>query len=144
MRVVGAELLAEHAADLADGARGRQRVAHRVQEVRVTLRGLPDSGEYPLDRDRVPLGPHPCRPLDLSSLGLRVEPVELDPLRLLLLGEAIDSDDDALLRLDLPLIGERGLLDLALDEPGLDRRDGTPELVDPLDQLESARSLARP
>ena len=53
--------------------------------------------------------------------------------------EAIDADDRPLSRLDLPLVLEGRLLDLVLDEPLLDRRDGAAQLVDPLDQLPCPR-----
>ena len=55
-----------------------------------------------------------------------------------LLRELVDADDDALAGLDGGLEAVGGLLDLALDEPGLDRGDRAAELVDPLDQLAGA------
>ena len=51
----------------------------------------------------------------------------------------VDADDRALARLDLLLPPERRVLDLALHEALLDRRDRSADLVDPLDQLPRAR-----
>ena len=82
----------------------------------------------------VPLRADARRPLELAALDRWVEAVQLD-LLLLGLGEAVDADDHALARLDLLVPAEGGVLDLALDEALLDRRDGAAELVDPLDQL---------
>ena len=45
--------------------------------------------------------------------------------------EVVDADDDPLSRIDLDLVAERGVGDLALREAALDRRDHAPELVDP-------------
>src|SRR5581483_9174714 len=90
-----------------------------------------------LDRHRAALGAHARGALELAPLRLGIEPVNLDRLGRLL-GEAVDPDDDALARLDLRLVAKRRLLDLPLDEAGLDRRDGAAERVDALDQLERA------
>ena len=57
---------------------------------------------------------------------------------LVVLGEAVDADDDALAGLDLALELVRRLLDLVLGEALLDRRDRAAELVDPRDQLQRA------
>ena len=56
-----------------------------------------------------------------SSSGSFVEPVAVDP------------DDDPLLRLDLGLVAEGGLGDLALLEVLLDRLDHAAELLDPVE-----------
>ena len=89
---------------------------------------------------RVALRPHPRRSLELSLLGLRVEPVQLDLLGLRL-RVAVHADDHALARLDLLRVGERSLVDLLLDQPLLDRRDRAARLLDALHQL--ARALPR-
>src|SRR5204862_1336124 len=94
----------------------------------------PRGGAHDLERRRgrarVALGADARGALELAPLHLRVDPVQLDPLLALLLGEAIDTDDHALARLHLARVTERGLLDLRLDEPRLDRRDRAAELVD--------------
>ena len=64
--------------------------------------------------DEVELGPDARGALQLAPLGLRVEPVQLDRLRLGLF-VAVDPDDHALAGLDLLRVAERGLVDLALD-----------------------------
>ena len=70
----------------------------------------------------------------LALLAGRVDAVELDA-RLGLLAELVDADDDLPARLDGGLEAVGGLLDLALDEAGLDRGHRTAELVDACDQL---------
>ena len=90
----------------------------------------------------VPLGPHPRRALPLAPLTLRVDAVQDDAL-LRLGGERVHSDDDAGARFDAGLEPEGGLLDLTLDEPGLDRGDRAAELVDPLDQRRAPEPRAR-
>ena len=120
------------AAPRASAAAGSRRPRRRGAPRRA-LRGLV----------RVPLGPHPRRALELPPLRVRVEPVQLDRLRLLL-AVAVDADDHALARLDLGRVLERRLLDLPLDEALLDRRDRAAELVHPLDQLAGAPPRARP
>ena len=56
-----------------------------------------------------------------------------------LLRELVDADDDAVAALDRDLEAVGGLLDLALDEAGLDRGHRAAELVDTLDQLARLR-----
>ena len=136
--VVLAPLRAQDAADLADRAvRGEGR-AKRRQQVRGAARRLADGGERPLGLGRVPAGPHLAGACQLPLDRFRVEPVQLDPL-VLLLGEGVDADDRAPARLDVarPLVGRS--LDLALNPAGLDRGDRAAELVDPRDQLDRAR-----
>ena len=122
----------------------RARSASRIGTSRfsVPCAALRTAASVALGVLRVPLGAHAGRPLELAPLRLRVEAVQLDVL-LLVLGEAVDADDHALARLDLLVPAERGVLDLALDEALLDRRDGAAELVDPLDQLSRALPRAR-
>ena len=92
---------------------------------------------------RVPLGAHLRRPLELAPLGLGVEVVQLDRLRLLL-AEPVHPDDHLLARLDLGRVLVRRVLDLPLDEALLDRLDRAAELVHALDQLAGAPPRARP
>jgi hypothetical protein len=51
------------------------------------------------------------------------------------LGVLVDADNELFPALDRLLVPESRILDLALDEALLDRLDGAPELVYPLDQL---------
>src|SRR2546422_2703339 len=136
-RVVHAPLGAEGLADLADGAVGPERFAHRREEIRLPAGSVANGVERPRSRVGVPLGPDPGRPLELASLRLRVDPMQLDLLDLFF-GEAVDADDRALAALDLLLPLEGGLLDLVLHEAPLDRLDGAAELVHALDQLPGA------
>ena len=121
-------------ADLPHRAPQPQRLPHRKQQVLVRARDPPDLFQRPRSGLGVPLGSDALRPLQLPPLRLRIEPVELDRLLLVLL-VAVDTDDDALALLDLALVAERRVLDLALDEALLDRRNRAADLVDPLDQL---------
>ena len=76
--------------------------------------------------------PHRLHALDLLLLERRVDAEELDRLLVLLL-VAVDADDDPLAALDLGLVAEARLGDLALLEVLLDRRDHAAELLDPLE-----------
>src|SRR4051794_8378956 len=136
--VVGAPLLAQNAAELADGALRAERPAQRLEEILGPARGRARPLLRRGGRPGVAPRAHPCGALELAPLPLGVDPQELDPLLLGLL-EAVDADDHALARLDLARVAERGLLDLALDEPRLDRRHRAAELVDARDQLLRAR-----
>src|SRR3712207_3260352 len=84
------------------------------------------------------LGPHPLRPLALAPLGGGVERVQLDLRTLVALGVAVHADDDTLRRRERSLVREGGVFDLALHEPGLDRRDRAAQIVDPVEELERA------
>src|SRR5687768_7953302 len=97
----------------------RERLAHRHEQVPLAARGLAHTRKRRFDSLRVPLRAHPPRPLDLAPLGLRVEAVQLDLLRVGL-AEAVHADDDLLARLDLSLVLVGGLLDLVLREALLD------------------------
>src|SRR5581483_136409 len=138
LRVVRAPLLAEHLADLADGASRSQRLAHRREEVLVGPGHPADLRQRRFGVARVPLRAHARRPLELAPLDRRIEAVELDLLGPLLL-VAVDADDHALARLDLRAVAVRRVLDLALGEPGLDRGDRPAELLDAVDELERPR-----
>src|SRR5439155_610833 len=70
--------------------------------------------------------------LDLFLLESRVDAEEIDRLLVLLL-VAVDADDHALAALDLGLVAEARLGDLALLEVLLDRGDHAAELLDPLE-----------
>src|SRR5919198_3859581 len=132
--VVRAELLAEAFADLADRAPGSQGLPHRHEQVFVAPRHPPHLLERGRGGRPVTFCPHARRPLQLPPLRLRVDPLELDRLRLRL-DEPVHADDYPPARLDLRVVPVRRLLDLALHEPLLDRLDGAPQLVHPLDQL---------
>src|SRR5947208_3531441 len=113
LRVVRAPLLAEHGADLAERTASAQGLAHRREQVRLAARDPPHLGERCHRRLGVPLGADPGGALELAALDRRVEPVDVDPLRLVLL-EPVDADDYSFAVLDLPGIAVRALLDLAL------------------------------
>src|SRR2546426_4040970 len=136
--VVGAELVSQHLADLADRAAHSQRLAHRVEQVALSAGDAPHLRERALGLGRPALRAHMRRPLVLAALGLGVDREQLDVL-LLSLRELVDSDDHALARLDLCRVAVRRLLDLPLDEALLDRGHRAAQLVDPLDQLHRAR-----
>src|SRR5438445_460741 len=136
--VVHAPHVAQRVADLADRAAGSERFAHRDEEVLLAAGDVSHVGERLLDVREIPFGPHARRALELAPLRLGIEAMELDRLALRLL-EPVDADDHALAGLDLPLILERRLLDLVLDEPLLDRRHRAAEPVHALDQLPRAR-----
>src|SRR5262245_30820301 len=132
LRVVRSEHVSELVADLADREARPQRIAHRREQVAVALRRAPHLGQRLRRLVGVPLRPHFGRSLELSALRLRVEPVELDRLRLVLL-VAVDSDDHPLAGLDRGRVLVRLVLDLALDEALLDCLDRAPDLVHALD-----------
>src|SRR5439155_27094283 len=135
--VVQPDPLAQDVAELADRATGPQRLAQQREQILGPARSL----SHPLDRRlrglRVALSAYARRSLQVAALGLRIEPVQLDRLRLVLL-VLVHPDDHALACLDLLRVRERRLLDLALDEPLLDGRDRAAQLVDTLDQLPRA------
>ena len=115
VRIVRAELLPQ------ERRRSRRRSRRRLEPTDWTSRlgsprGLPHLREPRLDGRRVALGTHALRPFDLPSLRLGVEAVELHLVGIVL-GEAVDADDDALARLHLLLEGVRGLLDLRCWKP---------------------------
>src|SRR5215216_5731659 len=95
-------------------------------------RCLLEPRERLLDGGRVPAGAQRPHALDLLALERGIDPQELDRSFLVEL-VAVDADDDALLRLHLGLVAERGVGDLALEEVLLDRRDDAAELPDPLE-----------
>src|SRR5262249_22584696 len=134
--VVHPELFTEHVADLADRAAGAKGLAHRREQGRLATSRLPGALDGGGRLVRGALRAHPSCPLALPAVCLRVEPVQLDALRLCL-GVPVDADDHALARFDLLRVRERGLIDLLLYEPLLDRGDRSAELVDALDQLSS-------
>ncbi len=72
--------------------------------------------------------------LDLLGLEGGVDAEDLDRL-LVVVPVAVDADDDALAGLDLGLVAEGGVGDLALHEVLLDRGDHAAELVDPVEVL---------
>src|SRR5437868_12994634 len=137
-RVVHPPLRTQGLADLAHSAVHAQRLAHRRQEIRLAARGVANGVERPRGLGRVPLCPDAGRPLELAPLRLRIEPVQLDGFRLVLL-EAVDADDHAFAALDRSLPLEGRLFDLRLDEAPLDRLDGATQLVDARDQVRRAR-----
>ncbi len=102
-----------------------------VSSVAASRRSRPSAG---LDRSRVPLRAERLHPVDLLALERRVDVEELELLFVGLL-VTIDADDHALSGLDLALVAERRLGDLALEEVLLDGRDDSAELADPVEVL---------
>src|SRR5215211_2212351 len=110
-RVVSAPELAQRSAELADRRAHGEGLPQRGEEVLVRLGNptyLRDGG---FDGSCVPRGAQRLTARPLGALDLRVEPMELDALRLVR-REAIDADDHALSRLDPLLPAERRVLDL--------------------------------
>src|SRR5207245_8319148 len=132
---VGAEDGAQPVGDLAQGGAGLDRLQDVRQQVLAAARRAFDGRERRLDRG--PLAPllerQETGPLLLLQAGIDL----LDrhgwrrafPSLVL---EAVDADDHARPGVDLPLVPERGLLDLLLLEAGLDRPDRAADGVDPL------------
>src|SRR5438105_12443797 len=127
------------APDAPDPAKGVAHLAHggvdagcvhdRGHEVHVALGVRLQPRERRLDLTRVPTGAHGAHALDLLRLEGRVDAQQLDR-RLLLERVPIDPDHDALAALDLALVPEGCLRDLALHEVLLDRGDDAAELCD--------------
>src|SRR5438128_1628411 len=134
LRVVRPPLLTQRVADLADRAPCTKRFSHRDEQVVVAESDAPDIAQSLLRVVAISFRAHAHSSLELPPFRLGIEPVQLDRLALLF-RKAVHADDHALAGLDLTLVLERGLLDLFLDEPLLDRGDGTAELVHALDQL---------
>src|SRR5436190_21633251 len=99
LRVVRAPGFTELVADLADGDSGPKRITHQRKKIGVALGPGPHLRERLLGLIGVPLDPHLRRSLELAALRLRIEAVQLDRLRLLLL-VAVDADDHLLAGLD--------------------------------------------
>src|SRR5262245_14509521 len=127
--------LAECVAHLAHRHVGPRSLDDRRHEVPVGVgRVVLQPGERGLDRGRVAAGAERLDPVDLLALERRVDAEDLRRLLVLEL-VAVDAHDDALTRLDLALVAERGLGDLALEEVFLDRGDHPAELLDSVEVL---------
>ena len=113
---------------------GPERLPHRYQEVTRALGNRSHRLESATGGSGVALGANPRGALELPTLDLRVDALELDLYSPLVL-VAVDADDDALAALDVLREAERRVLDLVLHEALLDGRDGTPQLVDATDEL---------
>src|SRR5262249_53850762 len=126
LRVVHAELVAQRVADLAYGATGAQRLAHRRQKVRIAACGLAHALEEGGGFFWVPFSEHRRR-----ACGLPPCACGGDPMQLVLSAVSRDvlfhADDPLPPRLYLLRVGKGGLLDLALDKALFDRRDGAAE-----------------
>src|SRR5439155_12265254 len=114
----------EPIADLTDRGMCLDRGDHRRQEIV----GLAGGGFDPIEGrppgDRVALGAHATHPLDLAALSPGIDLLERR-LRLVrpVVAIAIDADHDQVASLDRLLDAIGRLLDLALLEPALDRRE---------------------
>src|SRR5919197_1762935 len=129
----GAPNLAERVAHLAErGVRPRalKNPRHQIHfSPRARIRHRRKSR---LDRGRVAPAAQLLDALDLLALERRVDPQDLDLLLVLEL-VANDAHDDPLPLLDLVLVPERGIRDLALEEVLLDRGYHATELLDPVE-----------
>src|SRR5579864_463594 len=128
-RTVDAEDLAKHAAHFADGRVSRQRGAHEREQIVSALRTCAEGVERAVHVRRGTGSAHRLEALDLRRLKRRVDAQDRHR-GLRRVGEPVDPDDDPFTRLDKALVAIRGLLDLLLVEPGLDRSDGTALVVD--------------
>ena len=80
---------------------------------------------------RVALGANASDARDLARLGVRIDALERGSDRLVVLVHVpVEADDDRLAVLDRALCTVRRFLDLALLEPGLDRRERSAERLD--------------
>src|SRR5581483_3077234 len=113
----------------------------RRNEIGAVARGARDAVERRPPRRRVALGPQRLHARDLAPLDVRIDPQQLRHPRSAFRAvvEPVDADDDRFAGIDVALRLVRGLLDLALDESGLDRGERAAGAVDALDQL--ARAL---
>src|SRR5215471_16690379 len=129
----GAPDLAQRVAHLAHRDVRARRLHDRLHEVAAVVgRVLLQPRDRGLRSRRVASPPHRLDTFDLLLLERRIDAEDLDRLLLLHL-VAVHSDDDPLAALDLGLVAEARLGDLALHEVLLDRRDHAAELVDPLE-----------
>src|SRR5918995_4840834 len=129
--VVLAEHAAEHVGDLAESRPRAKGDLHGWKQVGGAAGHRLDLLERPVHRILIARGSERPEPLDLLRDLLPAD--RLDPDRLLLgILEPVHADDHAFSGLDPLLDPERGLGDLVLVEPGLDRLDRAPHLVDPL------------
>src|SRR3954453_20631671 len=118
----GAPDVAPDVADLAHGhvvARGLDEDRH---EVAVAGGGALELGDVAFHTGRVACGAHGLHTCHLARLAGGVDAMRLDR-RVLGLDVAVDADDHALAPLDLRLVAEARLGDLALEEVLLDRCD---------------------
>src|SRR5438132_195986 len=105
------------------GGSGRVKLDGKVRELRrwALVRGLlAQCGQRSLDRGAVTPGAYGLEPPDLLGLERGIDAQRGDrllPLELV----AVDADDDPLAGVDLALVGEGGLGDLALGVVALDR-----------------------
>src|SRR5262249_23119131 len=86
-------------------------------------------GQGGLDGPGVAGGPGLLQALDLAALHGGAVGHALG-LGLVVFGEVVDADHDPLAAVELALVGEGGVGDLALGEVGADRLDHAAELVD--------------
>src|SRR5437763_3565552 len=122
--------LAERVAHLAHGHVRSPGLDDRRHEVRIALGGGLERSERGLDRRAVAARAQGSDALDLLLLERRVDAQDVE-LRLVVELVAVDADDDPTFSLDLSLIPERRLGDLALEEVLLDRGHDPSERADP-------------
>src|SRR3954447_21433720 len=130
-----AEDVAHRVADLADRAAGAQRFLDRGQQIAVAARhvteGLQALIELALVAPLLPL----LQPRELALLRFRVDLEGVDVVDLVA-DVLVDADDDVLAGAVALLVGDRGLLDLLLDE--LERVHRSAQVLDLLHQLPGA------
>src|SRR3954468_16540087 len=116
-----AELVAHHAADLAERGAGLERGAQRLEQIALAAADLAQLLEPAADRVLIAVRLELLQPRHLLVLGLGVDAQDLDVLHVL--GHVlVHAHDDVLLGPVALLIAPRGLLDLAADEgDALDR-----------------------
>src|SRR5919204_2549703 len=117
---VGAEHGLERLDDLAFGGVGARRVQERGHQVGVAGGLLAQGRQRALDGRRVPAGASGLEPPDLLALERGIDAQDLEAL-LVVLRERVDPDHDPASLVDLLLVGERRVGDLALREVALDR-----------------------
>src|SRR5438552_2441708 len=128
-RLVLAELLAHHAADLAQRGVVAERVPERIEQVPVAAADLAELLEAPAHKLLVPVLFEALEAGDLVVLGLGIDLEDVDLDLAAALGVLVDAHEDVLLGLDAAVVGERRFLDLALDESSLDRLHRAAELL---------------
>src|SRR3989442_8675432 len=128
----GAEDLAHHIADFAEGRLRTYGVEDEGHRVLVRLAWFEKPLERPLVLLRVPRSAQLPKAFDLS-FERRLRYAERLNLRLLVDDEIVDAHDDPLLVLDLPLVAIRGVGDFLLEEPFPNRGDHAPEFRNPVE-----------
>src|SRR5919106_2459564 len=129
VRVVLAECPAEGVRDLPERRPGPERLSHGVEEVLGAPGGLLDLLQGPVHGGVVPVPPQLAEALHLPPNLLLVQLLDLHGL-LGFRGEPVHPHHDPLPRFHSLLEAIRGLVDLVLDPPRVDRLDGAAHPLD--------------